>query len=438
MTLAGPAGEGRVAPAEVGLEPGHGPAAAPMPSEPLGLFEGYGVEIETMIVDARTLDVAPVCDRLMERVAGEAASEVERGALAWSNELALHVVEMKTNGPAATLHGLAAAFQASVGEIAAELRPLGARLMPGGMHPWMDPEAELRLWPHEYTDVYRAFDRIFSCRGHGWANLQSTHLNLPFRGDEEFRLLHEAVRLVLPLVPALSAASPVLDGRPGPALDNRLLAYRDNARRVPSVTGRVVPEPVASRAAYREAILEPIYRDLAPLDPEGVLRDEWVNARGAIARFQRGAVEVRLVDAQECPAADLAVTAAVAHVVRGLVARLRGSAEPPLDTGLLAGVLDRTTRDGERAEVAEESYLERLGLPGRRMSAGEAWAALLAGLLADPGAAEWHGALRVILERGPLARRLLEALGPHPGRADLVRVWGRLCDGLEAGEPFLP
>ena len=47
---------------------------------------------------------------------------------------------------------------------------------------------------------------------------------------------------------ALAASSPVLEGRVGPALDNRLLAYRDNARWIPSVTGRVVPERIRSEA----------------------------------------------------------------------------------------------------------------------------------------------------------------------------------------------
>ena len=102
--------------------------------------------------------------------------------------------------------------------------------------PWMDPERELRLWPHEHSDIYRAFDRIFGCRGHGWANLQSTHLNLPFRGDDEFVLLHDAVRLVLPLVPALAAASPVIDGRQGPSTTG---CWRTDPRdRLPGVRAR--------------------------------------------------------------------------------------------------------------------------------------------------------------------------------------------------------
>src|SRR5262249_61795186 len=46
---------------------------------------------------------------------GAIENEIERGAFAWSNELARHVVEIKTNGPAPRLSGLAHGF---AGEIA--------------------------------------------------------------------------------------------------------------------------------------------------------------------------------------------------------------------------------------------------------------------------------------------------------------------------------
>ena len=65
----------------------------------LGLFEAYGVELEYMIVDSRTLDIAPVADRVLSAVAGEIASEVPLGRISWSNELVLHVLELKTPDP---------------------------------------------------------------------------------------------------------------------------------------------------------------------------------------------------------------------------------------------------------------------------------------------------------------------------------------------------
>ena len=210
------------------------------------------------------------------------------------------MIELKTNGPAPRLSGLAERFAGEVEQIDALLAPLGARLMPTAMHPWMDPTREFRLWPHGGRQIYQAFDRIFDCRGHGWANLQSTHLNLPFANDEEFGRLHAAVRAILPLLPALAASSPFVEGRHPGILDARLDFYRTNARRVPSVTGQVIPEPVFTRSGY-EALLETIYADLAPLDPAGTLRHEWVNARGCIARFDRMALEIRLLDVQECP-----------------------------------------------------------------------------------------------------------------------------------------
>jgi gamma-glutamyl:cysteine ligase YbdK (ATP-grasp superfamily) len=421
-------------------------------SEPLGLWGGVGVEIEYMIVDSATLDVKPVADRLLAEALGrewarpDEPDDVERGTLAWSNELALHVVELKTARPVAGFAGLAPLFQESVEEIRGILGRHGARLMPGGMHPWMDPERELKLWPHENNEIYRAFDRIFGCRGHGWANLQSTHVNLPFRGDQEFARLHDAVRLVLPLVPGLAAASPVVDGALGPALDNRLLAYRENAKRVPSVTGGVVPERVASRAEYRERVLERIYEDMRPWDPEGVLRHEWVNARGAIARFDRGSIEVRVIDAQECVLSDLAVAAAVAAAVRHVagIASERGTGEP--SDASLRDVLERTVHLGSEAVIADPVYLARLGLEGVRpeerpeapgkLRAREAWRQLAATVLADPDLGDLHAPLKMVLARGTLAERLARTLGSEPDRERLAGVYGRLCRCVEEGIPL--
>ena len=85
--------------------------------------------------------------------------------------------------------------------------------MPTAAHPFMDPMKETKIWPHENNEVYAIYNKIFDCRGHGWSNLQSTHLNLPFYDDEEFAKLHAAVRLVLPILPALCASSPILDGK---------------------------------------------------------------------------------------------------------------------------------------------------------------------------------------------------------------------------------
>src|SRR5919198_6066213 len=275
-------------------------ALQPQPAA-LHAFSAFGLELEYMLVHSRTLDVAPIANQVL-------ASHGAPAALAWSHELVAHVIELKNPQPTSDLAAVAQARQAEVRAMQGTLEPLGARLMPTAMHPWMEPRRETRLWPHD-NDIYRAYDRIFGCRAHGWANLQSVHINLPFADDAEFARLHAAVRLVLPIVPAIGAASPFAEGRATGWLDYRLHAYAGNAPRVPQMNGEMIPEPVTSRAEYDRVILAPLYAALAPHDPQRLLRHEWANARGAIARFDRSALEIRLLDAQECPAAEVAIAA---------------------------------------------------------------------------------------------------------------------------------
>lgn len=405
----------------------------------LHLFEGFGIEIEYMIVDPASLAVRPIADQLIHAVAGAYQSEIANGDVAWSNELALHVIELKTNGPAPTLAGLADAFQRNVREVNARLAPLGGRLLPTAAHPFMDPDTEFVRWPHEHGDVYASFDRIFGCGGHGWSNLQSMHVNLPFAGDEEFGRLHAAIRVLLPILPALAASSPLLDGRATGLLDSRLDVYRTNARRVPSVSGDVIPEPVFDAAGYQREILERIYRDLAPLDPEGTLRHEWVNARGCIARFDRSAIEIRVLDTQECPAADLAIAAAATCVARALADERAsaGAAQRSMPTARLVQVLRATTAQAEAARIDDADYLALFGWPGGACSAGELWMSLVERFVAPDPLAEGAAApLERILSQGTLARRILRRLGDGFDRARVLCVYAELADCLGAGSLF--
>ncbi len=402
----------------------------------LGLFAGFGVELEYMIVAADSLDVLPIADKLMYGVSGR-YEDVERGDLAWSNELVAHVIELKTNGPAARLDGLGPAFQREVAFVNERLAEFGARLMPTAMHPWMNPLTETRIWPHEYNEVYEAFHRIFDCRGHGWSNLQSTHLNLPFANDEEFSKLHAAIRLVLPLLPALAASSPIVDGRMAAFRDVRLEFYRHNSDRVPLVTGAVIPERVYSEAAYRGELLEPLYRAIAPLDTANVLHEEFSNARGAIARFGRGAIEIRVLDIQERPVADIAILRLIVAVIRALTEERWGpaAAQREWDERRLEKTLISVIRDAGAAMIDDAAFLRMFGIAEDRASAGEVWRRLYAEL-APALTPDEAAALAIVLEQGSLAERIAQAVGPAPSPDRLRRVYARLCDCLAQDVAF--
>ena len=405
----------------------------------IGLFEAIGVEVEYMIVDRETLRVKPIADDLLRLDDGSFTSDVEMGHIAWSNELVLHVVELKTNGPASTLVGLADRFGESVREVNRRLAKQGACLMPTGMHPTMDPRHETTLWPHDYGPIYRTFDRIFDCSGHGWANLQATHINLPFKNDDEFARLHAAVRIVLPIIPALAASSPIMDGRITGWMDSRMEVYRHNASRVPSVSGLIVPEPATSRSHYESAILDPIYADLAPLDPDGILRFEWVNARGAIARFDRGTIEIRVLDVQECPSADMAVAAAILHVLRWLTEERTDTLldRSPLSTDRLSSIFLDTTVNADETVIHDAEYLAALGMQRDHCRAADIWRHLLdQWLRCDQDASAWRPALDLILNEGCLARRIVRRLGQEPSLNDIHRAYRELTHCLDQGTLF--
>jgi glutamate---cysteine ligase / carboxylate-amine ligase len=407
----------------------------------LHLFEAYGVEMEYMIVDRDTLQVKPISDKLIYDEVGAYVSDVEFGEMAWSNELVLHVIELKTQVPAASLQGLEYPFQEQVMHINQLLEKHNAMLLPTGAHPLMNPFTETQLWPHEHNAIYEAYNRIFDCKGHGWANLQSTHLNLPFGNDEEFGKLHAAIRMVLPLIPAIAASSPVLDGKISGLLDTRLEVYRHNQDKIPAIAGKIVPEAVFSKKAYEEQILQKMYDAVAPYDPDGELQEEFLNSRGAIARFERNAIEIRLIDIQESPLADLAVLQAIVAVVQALVSERWVSLDElkKWDEDRLSNLLLRVIECGQEAIITETGFTDNFGFKcDDNCTVGELWKHLVAETMNLDEQPDIAYALNVILSRGCLSKRILDALGERPTESTIKHVYTSLAHCLQRGEIFIP
>jgi gamma-glutamyl:cysteine ligase YbdK (ATP-grasp superfamily) len=411
---------------------------------PLHAFSAWGVELEYMIVDRQTLSVLPIADTLLRDEWGGVVNESLHDRMGWSNALPLHRIEIKNLSPGPDLASLATDFHTEIREINQRLRSRSAQLMPTGMHPWMDPASECRLWPHEHGDIYQAYDRIFGCHHQGFANVQGMHLSLPFANDEEFTRLHAAVRLLLPILPALAASSPIAWGGPTGYLDTRLEAYLTHQAQVPATQGKVIPDTSYSQAEYRGLILEPMYQAMAPLDPEGTLRHEWLNARGAIPRFERMALEIRLLDMQEYPGADLAVAAAVTAAAQRLYreGEADGSnnlaAQQAYPTDHLAELLRACMRDADQMTINDPAYLNLFGLPPVPHTAGEVWRRFIEDWWAQepPQREAWGKPLEVILEQGPLARRILRAAGLECPRSRQEVIYWSLCDCLDKGYPF--
>jgi gamma-glutamyl:cysteine ligase YbdK (ATP-grasp superfamily) len=396
------------------------------------LFEVYGVELEYMIVDKTTLKAKPIADELIKMVTGDYTSDVERGPIAWSNELVSHVVELKTNGPVKDMAGLDALFMENVKEIQGLLAQHGAMLMPTAVHPFFDPMTETQIWPHEYNEVYSLYNRMFDCKGHGWSNLQSTHINLPFNGDEEFGKLHAAIRVLLPIIPCLSASSPILDGEVSAWKDARLEAYRHNQESIPEIAGHIVPEAVFTQADYQEKIFSPIMAKVRPYDTDKVLDKHFVNSRGAIARFDRGAIEIRIIDIQECPKADIAILQAIVAVLKALVNETWCLAEEQRswnEKDLKDLLLDHI-QFADDTVIRDSAYLKLFGIQADEMSTKDLWKHLMKACSIQ------DDTLDLILSEGCLSSRILSALKGSTERKEMETIFHELSACLNENRLF--
>ena len=454
------------------------------------IWERFGVEMEFMIVDRDTLNVLPRADvPLGKDKDGNQLSDIEYDDIGLSNELVSHVLEFKCAHPKSTFDGLGKRFFHEIRRANKKLEKINAMLLPSACHPFMDP-AEMKLWPYDCLDIYQTYDRIFNCKGHGWANLQSTHLNLSFDGDEEFGELHAAIRLLLPLIPAIAASSPYLDGKYTGYRDARINVYRHNQDKVPEITGQVIPEQAYSYDEYNKKIFDKVKKAIAPYDTEHLLNHFFLNSRGAIARFDRGAIEIRLVDIQECPNADIAIAeleiATLKAIVNGKFAASRsgnaaGSSNAAgisetagssasseniaansvphtlkeyreflrnFDTTRLAELLNKTVKDAENATIDWAEYLSVFGIdfataptattpaaisPAvtsvNAVTAGDLWKHIYSVVKNDLTEVS-QSVMEKMLERGTLSSALYKALGDSPTHEAFVTEYKKLADCL--------
>jgi glutathione synthase/RimK-type ligase-like ATP-grasp enzyme/gamma-glutamyl:cysteine ligase YbdK (ATP-grasp superfamily) len=407
-----------------------------------GLFEVAGIELEYPTVNAQ-LDVVPLVEQAFRLLAGRGTSDVELGPIAFSNEFADHVFEIKTVEPVRALPDAEAALHEGIERFAAALRDeYDARLMPTAMHPWFDP-VDGRLWTRSGLRVYTTYARLFDVRTHGWMNVQASHVNLPFGDERETMAMLAASSLLIPYLPAVAASSPIHDGVLQEHLDARLTWLSVLQARVPESCGAVVPEFVASFADYRKRILQPMYAALDRLPHAGAIRHEFFNARGAILRFRRRALEIRVLDTQECVKMDVAIAAFVRAALRDITrALLAGDITLPPHEQLVAD-FQACIRDGARARVIAPHFAIERGDDGR----GDARSVLRHVLEGAHRAArddeqDYLALVADVIEAGPLAEQIRARLQPHAGKRDAAfrnevrTVYSELIECLETNRPW--
>lgn len=405
-------------------------------------FEVAGMELEYPTVD-RDLNVVSLVEPAFRVLAGRGTSDVDLGAVGFSNEIADHVFEIKTQQPVRSLAEAEAALAEGVQRFSAVLHAeFGARLLPTGMHPWFDPRKG-KLWTRSGLRIYTTYARLFDVRTHGWMNVHAAHLNLPLGREVDAVAMHTAAALLIPYLPALAASSPMYDGELQPSVDGRLAWILEHQARIPESCGDLVPEYVEGFGDYRKRILAPMYRALDRLPDTGAIRHEFFNTRGAILRFARRAMEVRVLDTQECVKMDVAVAVFVRSALKHLTERVaRGRVELP-DHAVLVEDFRACIRDGSAARVrAPHLDVERDGdgLADAREVLRHLLCGARRGVRRDE--APYLDLAARMVETGTLSERIRAELAPVADADDDTfteaarRIYIELIDCLEANEPW--
>lgn len=238
----------------------------------------------------------------------------------------------------------------------------------------------------------------------------------------------------------MTASSPIVEGAATGYLDNRLLFYQKNQKRIPSITGQVIPELVHSMEDYHSSILGRLYNDIALHDPEELMREDWLNSRGAIPRFERQSIEIRILDLQEAPFIDIAIADFVTATLKCLT---EGDLVPREDqrrfsTEELKSIFDATIQTAESAIVDNPRYLAAWSSHSS-LTAGQIWSKIFSSPRVQSHMSSLHQAtIDQLLHAGSLATRISSSLGQSPEAEQIREVYSQICDCLDQGRMFKP
>jgi gamma-glutamyl:cysteine ligase YbdK (ATP-grasp superfamily) len=335
-------------------------------------LEVLGPEHEYALVD-KDLKPLPISDKIIKSERGRTVNFIEMPDFAFGKELQMHVLEIKANQPFHSPSEFEETMQNAVATLGGIAAKHGANLLGTGMHPLLRLQ-DTAVWPHYHRKIYQQLGRIFDLNQHGWLNIQSFHLNLPYQKEADAVRTHNLLANLCAYLPAIAASSPIYGGRVGPDVDNRLRFYKLNQKEVPSITGDVVPQYVSSLSQYKREVIGGYSADLAAAGAEkNLLNREWINSRGVIFRFDRKALEIRVMDEQECVKSDVALACFVRAALRGMLAD-----GTKLPNDVLVHDYNAVVKDGLEAKVqnpagktARQTCLRLLKLASENADADE-------------------------------------------------------------------
>ena len=205
---------------------------------------------------------------------------------------------------------------------------------------------------------------------------------------------------------------------------------------MPSIGGVVIPERAFSKLDYENIILKKIYEDIAKFDKDNILQNEWLNSRGAIARFDRNAFEIRIIDIQESPVADLAIAFVIIESLKNFVNEklIKYEAQKQWTENSLAAIYNNVIKNGEDTIITDENYLTIFNLPPKSSAKN-----ILEKLISEidfTGFEEFKTVIDTMISKGTLSTRIIKRLNHDFSELNIVSVYKNLADCLKENKLF--
>ncbi len=267
-----------------------------------------GIEEEFSILDPDTLELLP---RFEELYAAASSDELLHSAI--TGELISAEIEI-VSGSGVDLHDALARQRERRRRLFALAGAQGVALGATGTHPWADYREQPIIETEHYHRVEEGLKYV------AWRNNTfSLHVHVGVRDIDRAVRVCDRLREVLPLLLAISANSPYLDGRDSGLHSTRTQSFTKSFPRCG------IPDPFGGWRAYREYI-ELLLRTHSIVEFTQV----WWSVR---PHFSFGTVEVRICDAQstaqESEALAALMVACIAQAARDLDEGLPHENLPP-------------------------------------------------------------------------------------------------------------
>jgi gamma-glutamyl:cysteine ligase YbdK (ATP-grasp superfamily) len=318
-------------------------------------LEAIGPEHEFSVV-SEEMKPMPIVEEIINEYYGRFRSPLCLPNFAIRREFPLHLVEIKARNPFLSPELFEESMQTAVKSFLDFIdKKYKAQILGTGMHPLLHLE-ETDTRPND--KIAQEFTKIFPLKRHGWLNIQSFQLNISYSTEEEAVSLHNALVNLCAYLPAISAASPICEGQLTPYDDFRLYNYKIKCLEIPSITGDVVPEYISSISQFKSEVYERYITDLSTSGASVADFTDYINQRMVVFKSARKAIEIRVMDEQECIKSDVALSCFIRSTIRGLLA----SNNELIPHKLLVNDYNSIIKNGLEAEV-----LNPLGKTARRV-----------------------------------------------------------------------